>query len=82
MSTDGWAARKLNELQRELAVMEAEKAELLREQRLFRRLGFSTERLKLKLCRLESRRVQCADALRLRSAESQASARLAETSVG
>jgi hypothetical protein len=47
------------DLERELSELAGRKAELKRERGLYRRLGFSTERVDLSLRRLEARRSQC-----------------------
>jgi len=54
----------LQDVQRELAELESERAALTQERRTYRRLGFSTERLNLRLCHLNARQAACEQALK------------------
>ncbi len=53
----------LQQLREELAELEAAREALLRERRIYRRLGFSVERLNLQLHHLEARRAACSRAI-------------------
>lgn len=63
MAEDSKTMPSLQQLQEELAELEAAREALLKERRVFRRLGFSVERLNLQLHRLEARRAACSRAI-------------------
>ena len=67
----GGPTPRLDEMERELAALEEAKAELQRESRMFRRLGFSTERIRLRLCQVDARRARYAQEVRRLKAEQQ-----------
>lgn len=68
---DSEATLTLGQLKRELAKLEAARDDLLRERKMFRRLGFSTERINLRLCQINGRYARYEQALHQRLADEQ-----------
>lgn len=58
------AALSPQELQQEISELESARAALTRDKQIYRRLGFSVERINLKLRRLEARHSACVEALK------------------
>jgi hypothetical protein len=63
----------VQDLERELTDLSRRRAELLRERGLFRRLGFSQERVSFALRQLERREARCHDLLNRREGDRQSS---------
>ncbi|MDA8216916.1 MAG: hypothetical protein M0Z94_04785 [Dehalococcoidales bacterium] len=64
MAGNAEIAMTLQELGKEIAELDNARESLQRERKIYRRLGFSIERLNLRLRKVEARRAECKDLMR------------------